>query len=364
MQDIKNKEKTTRIIGLMSGSSLDGLDMVCCDLTCDETGRWTYVILHADCLAYDAEFVARLRDAHHADGRALWKLHVDFGRLCGRAVRDFIARNYIQDVDYIGSHGHTVFHAPTEQFTTQIGDGAAMAYEAAVPVVCDFRSADLAKSGQGAPLVPMGDKLLWGHYPFLLNLGGIANITIQDSDQSIAFDIVCANQILNPFAQELGADYDDKGAWAQNGTLHPDLFDALNALDFYQQAAPKSLDNGYSRDVMLPIFARYAITPQDKLHTACEHIAFQIARALKPYQDTHKGVMLSTGGGALNDYLMMRVKHYTQLDMMQSDPTLVSYKEALVFALLAALRVNQEVNVLASVTGAKANSIGGAIYLP
>jgi anhydro-N-acetylmuramic acid kinase len=356
--------RSYRIIGLMSGSSLDGLDIACCALSWDGQ-YWGFEIEAAECAPYDDRWTTRLRNAHTLSGRDLWQLHVDFGRFSGNAVRDFIAQKNLQGIDAVGSHGHTVFHAPEQNFTTQIGDGAVLAAQCGLPVICDFRSADMAKNGQGAPLVPIGDRLLLGQYRYLLNLGGIANVTIQDGDKTLAFDIACANQLLNIYAQALGGVYDDKGQWAAQGALHTPLYDALNKLDYYSKAAPKSLDNGYSRDVVLPLCAQYDVTPHDMLHTLCEHIAYQIGLSLKSViSSITDDKMLLTGGGAYNDYLVSRIAHHTGLHIEQADPLLISYKEALVFAFLAALRLRGEDNILSSVTGAKANSVGGAIYLP
>jgi anhydro-N-acetylmuramic acid kinase len=360
MQDSSN---SYRVIGLMSGSALDGLDIACCDFTWRDS-KWHFAILATACAPYNANWVERLKNAHTVDGKTLWHLHTDFGCFSGQAVRDFITTNDLSGVEFIGSHGHTVFHFPANRFTTQIGDGAALAYEAGLPVVCDFRSADLAKSGQGAPLVPIGDKLLLGQYKFLLNLGGMANLTTHLPNETVAFDICIANQVLNYYAQQKGAPYDDKGQMAAHGKLDQDLFDRLNQFFYYSQTYPKSLDNGYTREIVVPAIEQSSASIDDKLHTYCEHIAYQIGRHAKQFSPTTNDTILATGGGALNDYLVSRIAHHTGMQIICPDDNLIQFKEAIVFALMGVLRWRQDTNILASVTGAKADSIGGAIYLP
>ncbi|HEY1096366.1 MAG TPA: anhydro-N-acetylmuramic acid kinase [Alphaproteobacteria bacterium] len=350
-----------RVIGLMSGSSLDGLDIACCDFS-QVDGTWRFSIPHAVCKPYSDGWVKRLREAHHMAGKDLWQLHVDFGRYSGEAVRDFIAEHKIADTMLVGSHGHTVFHFPQDGFTTQIGDGAALAVAAGIPVACDFRSTDIARGGQGAPLVPIGDKLLFGDYKFLLNLGGIANVTMQ-GNETVAFDICSANQVLNFYAYQKGQVFDKDGAFAAQGKFDQSLFDALNALDYHKQPYPKSLDNGYSRDVIIPLMEKTHLSVEDKLHTFCEHIAYQIAAAIKAMPHAASDKLMASGGGVFNSHLMERIKHYAPVMVVRPDDAIIHYKEALVFAFIGLLRWLGEENVLASVTGAKGNSIAGAIYL-
>jgi anhydro-N-acetylmuramic acid kinase len=351
-----------RVIGLMSGSSLDGLDMACCEFT-HKDGKWSFAIQQAECAAYDRTWTDRLRGAHELSGRDLWQLHADFGHFCGSAVKDFIARHRLADVTLVASHGHTVFHYPKQGFTTQIGDGAALAAGCGLPIVYDFRSTDVAKGGQGAPLVPMGDKLLFSDYAFLLNIGGIANLTAQ-GERTIAFDICSANQVLNHYAQQKGLEYDRDGALAAKGKLDQALFDKLNGLAFYNLPAPKSLGNEYSRDTVLPLIEQSGFSVEDKLHTFCAHIAHQIALHIKKISPGANDRLLATGGGALNGFLIQLLKEKSPVAIDVPDAKTVQYKEALVFALLGLLRWRNETNTLASVTGASGDSISGAIYLP
>ncbi len=353
-----------RAIGLMSGSSLDGLDIACCDFTRHADGTWRFAIPAAMCVAYDDAFIDRLRQARTLSGQDLWQLHTDFGRFSGVAVRNFVQQEKLQDILLIASHGHTVFHVPKSGFTTQIGDGAALAVQAKLPVVCDFRSLDVAKDGQGAPLVPMGDRLLFSAYKFLLNLGGIANLTVKYHDQVAGFDICCANQVLNFYAAQAGVAYDADGAMAARGTLNRPLFDQLNALDYYTKAYPKSLDNSFSRDLVIPLVEASGLSLENKLHTLCEHIAYQISRHIKVTDVMVSDNLLVTGGGALNKHLMRRIAHHVPIPIAPVDQNIINYKEALIFALLGVLRWRQDTNIMASVTGASSDSSSGAIYLP
>jgi anhydro-N-acetylmuramic acid kinase len=264
----------------------------------------------------------------------------------------------------VASHGHTVFHYPKNGFTTQIGDGAALAAECGLPVVCDFRSTDVAKGGQGAPLVPIGDQLLFSDYSFLLNIGGIANMTARQKNGTIAFDICSANQLLNYYAKQNGFDYDKDGALAASGKLDQSLFDKLNSLDYFIKPAPKSLGNDYSREVVLPLVESASISVEDKLHTLCHHIAYQVASHVKKLEHGESDKMLVTGGGALNGYLIECLKESLPIKLQVPDGNIVQYKEALIFAFMGVLRFRHEINTLRSVTGAKADSVSGTIYLP
>lgn len=358
-----------RVIGLMSGSSLDGLDIACCAFQKTSDG-WSFTIEYAVTAPYTPVWMERLRDAHSSDGKSLWQLHAEFGHFCGASVRDFVKQYDLKDITLIASHGHTVFHYPQNHFTTQIGDGAALAVQSGLPVICDFRSTDVAKNGQGAPLVPMGDKILFKDFPLLLNIGGIANVTLHHQERVAAFDICPANQILNKLAQQKNQAFDQGGKLAASGSLHHLLFNALNLLDYYTQPYPKSLGNDYTRDVVWPLVQQHSCSTEDALHSFVEHIAFQIGTQIKTLMEREKrGVsaedkLLVTGGGALNTYLIERIRHYLPMAVQVPDLLTVQYKEALVFALLGLLRWRNETNILRSVTGATTNSIAGAIYLP
>jgi anhydro-N-acetylmuramic acid kinase len=344
----------------MSGSSLDGLDIAYCHFTKEDKG-WHFSIEKVDCVKYSKEWTDRLRAARELDGRSLWKLHADYGHLLSDMVNDFIAKNNLHgSIDLIASHGHTVFHFPDSQFTTQIGDGAVLATGTGIAVACDFRSSDVALGGQGTPIVPIGDLLLFKEYNYLLNLGGIANLSIRKNETMIAFDICAVNQVLNHYASITGLEYDKDGAMAASGQMCLPLFAALDGLAYYQKQSPKSLDNGFSREVVIPLMDGFDISIADRLHTYCEHVAHQVSAQIK----TKEGKLFITGGGAFNKYLVSRITAHSPIPLQIPSDETVKYKEALVMAFIGLLRWRGKVNVLSSVTGASRDSIGGALYHP
>lgn len=348
-----------RAIGLMSGSSLDGVDLAYCHFN-ETNGKWTYEIEVAHCYEFDETIKARLINATLLSGKDLWKLHADlgtyFGELIVRFQKDFLAE---KKVDFIASHGHTVFHFPDENFTTQIGDASHISAVTNLPVVADFRSKDVALGGNGAPIVPIGEKYLFSDYSLFLNIGGIANVSIHQEDKIIAFDICAVNQVLNFLAQQKGKAFDENGDFARNGTINVDLLNELNALAYYQKAFPKSLDNSFSKEFVFPILQRYEISVEDKLCTYCEHIAVQLNNSLKGVKKTS---ILVSGGGAFNQFLLLRMEAVCGFTVVVPDAQAVAFKEALIIAFMGVLRVRGEVNVLKSVTGANRDSVSGGIF--
>lgn len=353
---MKNKYQ---VIGLMSGTSLDGLDIAHCtfNLTDDKID---YHINAAETVEYTEEWTRKLRHLHKATALEFCVINKEFGHYMGRLCKDFIDRNGYP-TDLVGSHGHTIFHEPARGFTVQIGSGAALAVECGVKVACDFRSLDVALGGQGAPLVPIGDQLLFGSFDACLNIGGFSNISFDHMGTRIAFDIGPANFILNHYAELLGKPYDENGNFARSGKTIPELFHQLNQLEFYAISGPKSLGREWIYSELLPITDKYADHSTDLLATLTQHIAFQISRHLP--MDKNKNV-LATGGGVLNNYLIECLQNYSPCQIVVPDEMLIKYKEALVFALLGLLRFRSEINCLASVTGACYNNIGGALWLP
>ncbi|MBM3416903.1 MAG: anhydro-N-acetylmuramic acid kinase [Bacteroidetes bacterium] len=357
-----------RVVGLMSGSSLDGLDLVFAEFR-QGGGKWEYEILEADCYPYSDEWATRLEQAVHLPSKDYLLLHTAYGHYLGGEVNKFIAAHQLEfKVGLIASHGHTTFHIPAQKMTAQLGDGAAIAAETGLPVVTDLRALDVALGGQGAPIVPIGEKLLMGEYGYFLNIGGIANIS-RNGDPYIAFDICPANRVLNMLANELGKEYDDGGHIASSGVINPSLLDKLNALDYYSQPFPKSLANDFGTDVIYPLLKSAGVSIRDALRTCTEHIAFQTSRSVsslnnnKPQTTNHK--LLATGGGAFNTFLIERLRQQLKernMDVVVPEGKLVNFKEALIMAFIGVLRWRQENNVFASVTGAKCDSIGGALW--
>lgn len=343
-----------RILGIMSGTSLDGIDMAICQFQ-QLNGKWNYTIELAQCFDYPQSWKERLLNLPQASALELAQCDIDYGYYLGDLAKHFIA-SAPKRPDYIASHGHTIFHQPENNLTLQIGSGQALAIRAAVPVISNFRNKDVLMGGQGAPLVPIGDQLLFDDYDYCLNIGGIANISFQEGKR-IAYDICPANMVLNSLANRLQLDYDKDGSFARQGHLEQGLFDRLNNLSYYHQAYPKSLGREWVAETVFPLLQSSAT--ENLLHTLCEHIAFQIGRCTSKEQAR----MLVTGGGAFNTYLMERIAAHTNATVLVPDSTLVSYKEALIFAFLGLRYLCNEANCLSSVTGAPKDSVGGVLYL-
>jgi anhydro-N-acetylmuramic acid kinase len=355
-----------KVIGLMSGSSLDGLDIAFVHLQ-ENGGKWSYEILHADCYEYDSTWIARLKNAVDLTAMDYQLLHVEYGHYLGTQVNIFIEKNNLHhQVSLISSHGHTTFHLPQKLMTAQLGDGAAIAAETQLPVVTDLRAMDVALGGQGAPIVPIGEKLLLGDYTYFLNLGGIANISANINDSFVAFDVCAANRVLNMLAEEKGFAFDDDGKIAATGNINDELLQKLNELVYYKQPYPKSLANDFGIETVFPIIKAASLSVEDAMRTYVEHIVFQIKNAIPGQRSTINSQLLATGGGAFNSFLIKRLKDVLleiNVEVFIPGENLVKYKEALIMALMGTLRWREEYNVLASVTGAKRNSIGGALWL-
>jgi anhydro-N-acetylmuramic acid kinase len=350
------------VIGLMSGTSLDGLDIAYVEFS-EEADRWHYKIIKAESIGYDDSWRRRLAEAIHHENNELALLDKRYGQWLGRQIKEFLSRHGV-NVDLVSSHGHTVFHDPDRGITRQIGDGQDIANLVGLRTVCDFRSGDVELGGQGAPLVPIGDQLLFPEYAACLNLGGIANISFASKGERIAFDLGMANLPLNHYARELGLDYDEGGNIAARGRLNTELFKALNELEYYRRKPPKSLGLEWFLEIMLPLVDTYDIAVADKLATLVHHEARQIAEVIRKAGIT--GEILVTGGGALNDFFIKKIKHYLGkgVSLILPSRQLIEYKEALIFALMGVLRLRNEVNCLKSVTGAREDSSAGKVFNP
>jgi len=341
------------ILGLMSGTSLDGVDMALCDI--DRNG---YAILAAETVPYPEEWRHRLSTLENATALEYAQAHVDLGHYFGRLARQFLSTVDAR-VDAIASHGHTIFHQPDRGLTTQIGDGDAIAAETGLPVVSNFRTLDVALGGQGAPLVPIGDELLFGHYDACLNLGGIANISYREAGKRIAYDISPCNMALNRIAARMGMDYDRDGAVARGGHVDETLLHALDSLGYYAAQPPKSLGKEWFVGQFWPLVEAAPLKEADLMATVAWHVAGQIADVLCRQ---HIGSLLVTGGGAFNRHLVDCIgRRASATTVTVPDENIVNYKEALIFALLGYLRLTRQENTLASVTGARCNSVGGTV---
>lgn len=358
---------TYTLLGAMSGTSLDGLDLACCHFRFHEE-RWEYTILASETIAYDNEWHQRLSQLMEADALTFIKTDRALGKWIGEQARAFMDRHHVQP-QALASHGHTVFHKPEEGYTVQIGHGFSMMVASGMPVINDFRSLDVALGGHGAPLVPIGDDLLFGDYTYCLNLGGIANISAPTATGRIAYDICPANGVLNYLAKQLGISYDEDGKFAAAGAVVPQLLEQLNKLGFYQQQPPKSLGYEWVQEQVLPLLNSSRASVPDLLATFCEHIAQQVALAVKQLQEQvglhRQKRLLVTGGGAFNLHLVKLLQqhlHQNAIEVIIPDEQTIGFKEALIFAFLGVLRLNSEPNCLQSVTGASANNSGGVIY--
>lgn len=345
-----------KALGAMSGSSLDGLDLALCELQFSR-GRWLYRILRARTVHFTADLRARLATAMEASAVEHARLDADLGTFIGQACRRFLKRDR---VEVIGSHGHTIFHQPALGFSTQIGSGARIAAIAGAPVACDFRNTDVAHGGQGAPLVPLAESLLFPEHKAFLNIGGICNVSIHQGKKVFGFDACIGNQALNHLANEVGADFDRDGRMARSGKVRSALLEQLNGLPFHSADPPKSLGREWFVESVLPLINEPRIPLEDRLRTVTEHIAMQVAAALP----TGAPTVLVTGGGARNRFLLERIAAHAKPLVEVPEPVVIDFKEALAFSLLAVLRLRGEPTALASVTGAKRDSCGGAIYLP
>jgi len=353
-----NMKKTT-IIGLMSGTSLDGLDLCAVNFQLINN-KWEFEILNSETINYSEKLKIKLKNATKMSSEDLLRFDVELGQLFGGLTRQFIKSNNL-NVDYIASHGHTIFHQPLKGFTLQIGSGLEIANESQLPTIYDFRSKDVSLHGQGAPLVPVGDELLFSEFDACINFGGIANISFKKNNERIAFDICPFNMGLNYLANQLGLDYDSAGEIARNGELVNDLLSKLNKLEYYQLPFPKSLGVEWFNRYCLPIIKNENYSIEDKLHTFSHHIAEQLTNIV----DSINGdSILITGGGVYNAFIIELIKKQTKKTITIPSNEIIDFKEALIFAFLGVLRVSNKINVLKSVTGAIKNSVSGVIAYP
>ena len=351
-------KESYNVIGVMSGTSLDGVDLAHIHFTVIQ-GKWRYKILKSETIPYTEDWLNKLRTAVDFSQKELQQLNCDYTLLLSNVIKDFIRRNNIKNLDAVCSHGHTILHQPQNGFTLQIGNLKEIATIVGETIVCDFRVQDVKLGGQGAPLVPIGDRILFAEYDYCLNLGGFSNISFEQDGKRIAFDISPVNTVLNFYANELGLPYDDKGKIARSGETDIALLEELDNLSYYQKPYPKSLGFEFVKTIVLPLMESYDLTVEDKMHTFIKHIAKQTAYALPQ----RKGKMLVTGGGAYNTFLLECMQNYlTDMTIIVPDAKTLEYKEALIFGLLGVLKLRKEVNALSSVTGAKKDHSSGVVF--
>lgn len=350
-----NKNKY-EVLGVMSGTSLDGVDIA--HIRFEKTHKWSFDILKSETIPYDSQWKSDLKNAINQENKELETLNKKYTNYLGGIISKFIKNHHIESLDLVASHGHTILHQPQNGLTLQIGNLPHIASFLRETVVCDFRVQDVALGGQGAPLVPIGDQLLFKEYEYCLNLGGFANISTENKGERLAFDICPVNIVLNHYVQMLEKEYDDGGKLASTGEINEQLLEALNDLSFYKMSAPKSLGFEWVKKEIFPLIDQFQLPIKDVLRTFVEHVAFQLGVQIK--NTTTK--VLITGGGAYHDFLINRLKKYTSATIIIPSNQIVEFKEALVFGFLGVLKIRNEINVLASVTGASKNHSSGKIF--
>jgi anhydro-N-acetylmuramic acid kinase len=356
------------VIGLMSGSSLDGLDIAFVHFE-ETAGRWSFEIQESTCIPYPAEWKEKLSGITSLSAKDYLLLHTDYGHWLGNTANDFLEEKKLAyRVQLIASHGHTAFHSPAQRMTAQLGDGAAIAAITGIRTITDLRSVDVALGGQGAPIVPIGEKLLFPDFNLFLNIGGIANLSAA-CDHFIGFDVCPANRILNLLATGTEKGYDENGALAASGNIDENLLSLLNAVPYYKLTYPKSLSNEFGLNEIYPLILKANLSMPDALATYVEHIAMQISKSLiqlkEKFPEKDNLRLLITGGGAHNRFLVERLTEEVSLSDVECiipPENLVDYKEALIIALMGSLRWREDINVMQSVTGASKDSINGAVW--
>lgn len=357
--------KNYNVVGVMSGTSLDGVDLAY--IAFAKSNTWTYTIHKAVTIPYNETWKQRLQNGVSLCEKDLLRLNKEYTQYLGGVIKRFISNFdgiYPQaqlgngiDVDGVCTHGHTILHQPEKGITLQIGNLPELVNHIGKTVVCDFRVQDVALGGQGAPLVPIGDHLLFSEYDYCLNLGGFANVSFEEKNQRIAFDICPVNIVLNGLAEKLGVPFDKGGKMAANGNLISKLLEELNALEFYKLQPPKSLGLEWVQKHIFPLLEKAEATTEDLLHTFTEHVAIQLANLF-----VENTSVLVTGGGTYNSYLLKRVKSHKKVNLVLPSKELIEFKEAVVFGLLGVLKLREEINCLASVTGAERDHSSGKIF--
>lgn len=356
-----SEKNETIVLGLMSGSSLDGVDLALCRFNTGK-GSTSYELINAETISYPYYMREKLEDALHLSPNDLHELDQELGRFFANQIKNFIKKTGVSP-ELIASHGHTVMHQPNKGITLQIGDGDVIAQQTRIMVVSDFRIQDVSKGGQGAPLVPIGDRDLFSEFEFCLNLGGIANISFDNNGKRIAADICPCNMPLNTITSWIDIEFDVDGRMAAKGRVNKDLLDRMNALEYYKMPLPKSLGKEWFLWAFLPEIRKTRISIEDALCTVNEHIAIQLADFINQYASKSSTILL-TGGGAYNKFLIELLRKKCVSEIYIPETELVDFKEAIVFAYLGMLRIQGKVNVLSSVTGSKSDTCAGVINNP
>lgn len=344
------------VLGLMSGTSLDGLDLC---LTSFSEGLKEFEIQKADTIEMPAKWRKIFASREFSSPEKFYQAHIEFGTWLGKTAKNFLEKNHLE-AHLIGSHGHTIWHNPAEGYTVQLGHGQSLACAAGIPTVADFRTKDVCLGGQGAPLVPIGDMILFGQYDQCLNLGGMANISCTTKPIK-AFDICPFNTVMNHLASALGLDYDHNGEMAAQGELDKKLLLELDLLPYYNSKGPKSLGIEWVESEFIPVIEKSKVSIQGKLRTCCEHFARKIAEAIESLPGES---VLVSGGGAFNKFALIQIQSQTSKRLDLPEEQIIQFKESLIFGLLAYLHVFGQNNVMASVTGGLKDHVGGVYFKP
>jgi anhydro-N-acetylmuramic acid kinase len=345
------------VIGVMSGTSLDGVDL-CYSNFSYENKEWKFLIQNTETVLYENYWATKLINAHSFSDADLEELDIEYTSFLSQIILRFISKYQINDIDFISSHGHTIFHEPNKKITYQIGNRVELNKLINIPIVCDFRTQDIKLGGQGAPLVPIGDLLLFRDYSYCLNLGGFSNISVKFKNNIIAYDICPVNIVLNKYSRLIGFDFDSDGKISESGKINYNLLKLLNSISFYNLPHPKSLGKEWVENKIFPLIDSFNISIEDVLRTFVEHIAIQISNNLKG----ENLKILITGGGVKNKFLIKRIKKISNNNFEILSNEITDYKEALIFGFLGVLKIRNENNCLKSVTGASSDHSSGKIF--
>lgn len=345
------------VIGVMSGTSLDGIDLAYISFAKAE--KWSFKIYYSQTISYSKKWIKKLENLTLLKSNELKQIDFEYTCYLAQVITEFINNNNLKNIDAICSHGHTALHQPENSYTYQIGNHPDLSKKLKQTIVCDFRVQDVKLGGQGAPLVPIGDQLLFQEYDYCINLGGFANVSLQENANRIAFDVCPVNIVLNKYVKLLGHNYDDKGKIAMSGQINHELLDQLNHLSFYKKKHPKSLGLEWVEAHIFPLINSKKDTTENILRTFTEHVAIQISHILK---STEKTSVLMTGGGVYNSFLIERIESLSAITLTIPSKELIEFKEALIFGFLGVLKLRGDNNCLASVTGAKKNHSSGVVF--
>ena len=343
------------VIGVMSGTSLDGLDL--CHVIFDLKNLSDFKIANSISISYNSNILEKLHNIVERESEEINNIDIVYGTFIGESINKFISDFNLKNINLISSHGHTVFHQPEMGITLQIGNGEIINKMTGIKTVNNFRAQDLSLKGQGAPLVPIGDKILFSKFKYCLNLGGFINLSIKSDNQITAYDICPLNTVLNFYSKKMGYEYDENGILSSRGKINIDLFNELNSISFYFKKNPKSLGIEFVIDKIFPLIDSYKISEEEILATFVKHAAFQISKNIN---DSEK--VLLSGGGTYNNNLVDILRNEYNINIFIPNKQIIDFKEALIFALLGVLRIQNKTNCLKSVTGAEKDHSSGDIY--